>query len=184
MLNHGRVALHEGPAQSRSQLVCVLHFGHSEARTVSNRLDKAGHAKDVLHLLLAELVLFPTFHQHTFGHFDAECSEVVVQNVLVEGHCFHQHTAGRVGYVQQLKVALHDSVLARGAVNGDVGVVEKHGFAFFHEREVVFVDAGCVAVVKANVPVLSLDGDDVDIVSLFIEKRIEALCRTYGYVVF
>ena len=73
--------------------------------------------------------------------------------------------------MDEVEVALHQSVLARGAVNGDVSIVEDHSLAILaDEREVVLVDGGHVAVFVFHVPVDALHVDDVNVVTFFVEE--------------
>ena len=58
----------------------------------------------------------------------------------------------------KVEIALHQAVLARLAMYGDISVVEHHGLAVLaYEGEVAPVDGCHVAVVKVDVPVGALD---------------------------
>ena len=72
--------------------------------------------------------------------------------------------------MDQLEISLQDSVLARCAVDGDVGVVELHELAIFNEREVVAVDRRHGAVGKLHVPVHAFHLYDVCVVALLVEE--------------
>ena len=85
--------------------------------------------------------------------------------------------------MEQVKVALHQSVLAGGAVDGDVGVVKFDDLAVAYEGEVVLVYLGSGVVGELHVPVLSFDIHDIYIVTFFVEKRIDALCRAHRDIV-
>ena len=182
-LYHDLVALHEGVAQGRGELVGILHLGDAEAGTVGGRLHEAGHAHDGLDFLFGVFVFLAATEQDAVGHVDVEGAHEVVEHVFVERHGLHKHTTGGVGNVEQLEIALQDAVLARRAVNGDVGIVEDYGFPVVQEREVVFVDGHDVAVIEVDVPVEFLHVDNVDIVSLFVEKAVEPLGRAQRHVV-
>ena len=87
--------------------------------------------------------------------------------------------------MQQLEVALHNTVFARCAVYGDVGIVEDYSLAVMHERKVVLVNLGGIAVRKVYVPVLSgLNHYEIYVVALLVEEGVDALCRANGHVVF
>ena len=72
--------------------------------------------------------------------------------------------------MEQVEVALHDTVLARSAVDGDIGIVEDHRLAVAHKREVVFVYLDGFVVFQCHVPVLVFHVYDIDVVTLFVEK--------------
>ena len=61
-------------------------------------------------------------------------------------------------------------------MNGDIGIVKQTGLAVLYKREVVTVNLGRSAIRQIDVPILSLDVDNIDIVALLVEKRIESLC--------
>ena len=85
--------------------------------------------------------------------------------------------------MQQFEVALHNTVFARCAVYGDV--VEDYSLAVMHEREVVLVNLGGIAVRKVYVPILSgLNHYEIYVVALLVEEGVDALCRANGHVVF
>ena len=43
--------------------------------------------------------------------------------------------------MDELEIALHDTVFARRSVNGDVGIIEENHLVGLHKGEVVLVDA-------------------------------------------
>ena len=181
--NHHLLALHEGISQGRGQLVGILHLRNAEAGTVGSRFHEAGHAQPILNFLLGVLVLLASAKQDAVGHVHAKGAQVVVQCKLLEGQCFDEHGAGGVGQVEQVEVALHDAVLARCAMYGDVGVVEPHGLAFELEGEVVLVDLLCRAVGQVHVPVGAFDVDDEDVVTVVIEEGVQSLSRAQRDIV-
>ena len=110
-------------------------------------------------------------------------AQEVVQGKLVEGECFDQHAASGVGQSDQVKVALHDAVFTRCAVNGDVGKVKFVAAIAGGKREVVAVNvAQFVAVMY--LPVARFDFNYIAVVFLSVHKGEYALCRAQGHIMF
>ena len=128
-LYHHVLALQHGLAYSWSQLVYVLYFAHTEAAAVGCRLYKARHTDALFYLFIAHELFIALANEQAVCHTNAVRAQLVVQYKLVEGHGFYQHATGRVRQVYQFEVALHDTILARSAVNGDVGIVKLHELA-------------------------------------------------------
>ena len=173
-LNHNLGALHERYAQSGSELVGVLHLTDTEATAVSGRFDEDGHTEALLNLLL--VVLLATAEQDAVGNIDAETTEVVVEHELIEGHGLDKHSTRRIGQMDEVEVSLNRAVLAWLSVDSDICIVEHHDLTLLiDEGEVVTVDRCRRAVLEIDVPVLSLDVDDVDVVLLLIEEGVKSL---------
>ena len=85
--------------------------------------------------------------------------------------------------MNEVKVALHDAVLARLAMNSDVGIVEEDALSVAFERKVVLVDGCRCTVVEVHMPVSAFHIDDVNIILRLVEKGIKALCRAQRDVV-
>src|SRR3712207_193343 len=156
-----------------SQLVDILYFRYAETAAVGCGFHETRHSYALFDGFL--VVVFASAEQETVGHIDAKATQVVIEYVFVKGHCLHQNAAGTVGNAQELKVTLHQSVLTGLSVDGDIGVIKEHCLTVEQEREVVFVDLGSFSILQIHVPILTFDVNDVDVVLLFVEKRIESL---------
>lgn len=73
--------------------------------------------------------------------------------------------------IDQLKIPLHHTILARLPVNGDIGIVEQDEFVVQTEREIVLVYGSRCPIVKINVPVSPFYINYVYIIPLFVEKE-------------
>ena len=177
--HHDAVALHHRLADGRGQLVLVLHLRHAEAAAVGGGLDEARHSDALFHLVVADEFFIATADEQAVGHADTIAAQVVVEYKLVERHGLDEYAAGAVGQVDELKVALQQAVLSGCAVDGDVGIVEDDQFVALFEREVVAVDGSRCSVSEHGMPVETSHLDDVDVVALLVEKRVEALGRTH-----
>ena len=166
--NHNLVALHECYTESWSQLVGILHLAYTEATAVSSRLHETRHTDALGNLVL--IILFATTEQDTVCHVHAETAQVIVEHILVEGHCLYQHTTCRVWQVDKVEVSLHHTILTRLSVDGNISIIEVYMLAILYERKVVLIDFGCLAIIESHVPVGTLYIDQVNIVSLFVEE--------------
>ena len=110
-------------------------------------------------------------NEHAVGdvHLGVGTQEVV-QRKLVERQRFYEHVAGGIGHANQVEVALQDTVLARCAVDGDVGKVEGMAAVGCGEGEVVAVD-GTALVAVVGGPVAARDIYDVAVVLFAVHKR-------------
>ena len=122
--------------------------------------------------------------QDAVGHRHTEGAHVVVQRKLVESQRLDEYGTGGIRYVEQVEISLHDAILARCAVNGDIGIVEPYGLSIEFEREFVLVNPLCGTVGQINMPVGILDIDDIDIVAVVVEEGVESLCRAQRDIVF
>ena len=77
--------------------------------------------------------------------------------------------------MNQVEIALHHAVLAWLTMDGDVGIIEELALAVLDKREVILVDFGCCAIVECHMPVDTLDVYYINIVTLFVEERVESL---------
>ena len=77
--------------------------------------------------------------------------------------------------MDEVEVALHHTVLTWLSVDGDVSVIEVSALAILEERKVVLIYFGCLAVVKCHMPVGAFHIDEVDIIALFVEERVQTL---------
>ena len=84
----------------------------------------------------------------------------------------------------QVEIALHYAILTGLPMDSDIGVVEKHAKTVFLKREIVLVNFGNAAVFEINMPVGAFHINNKHVVTLFVEKRKQALCRAHGYVMF
>jgi len=75
-------------------------------------------------------------------------------------------------------VTLHDAILARRAVDGDVGIIEPNGFVVQLEGEIALVDFYGISVEQIDVPIEAFYVHYIDVVTLFVEEGIKSLCRS------
>ena len=143
--DHHLVALHECDTEGRSQLVGILHLAHTEATAVGCRLYETRHTDALGNLVL--IILFTTTEQDTVSHVHTETTQIVVEHILVEGHCLYQHTTCRIWQVDEVEVALHHTILTRLSVDGDISIIEIDMLAVFHKREVVLVNINRLTVI-------------------------------------
>ena len=185
VLDHGFVALHEGLVEGVGELVGRLHFRDAEAASAGVGLDKAGVADAARHAV-GRGAFAAAAHKDGVGDVEVaprERAEVVVERVLVEREGLDEDVARRVRHADEVEVALEDAVFARGAVDGDVGEIERVAPVGGGEAEVVAVD-GQARIVVVDVPVGALHLDDVAIVFLSVHKRQDAGCAVQRDVVF
>ena len=166
--NHYLVALHECHTEGWSQLVGILHLAHTKATAVSSWFYEARHTDALGNLVL--IILFATTEQDTVCHVHAKTTQVIVEHILVEGHCLYQHTTCRVWQVDKVEVSLHHTILTRLSVDGNISIIEVYMLAILYERKVVLIDFGSLAIIESHVPVGTLYIDQVNIVSLFVEE--------------
>ena len=69
-------------------------------------------------------------------------------------------------------------------MNCYVGIIEHNHLAVDDAREVAAVHLDGASVLKIDMPVLPFHIDDIDIVTLFVEERVQTLCRTHRHIVF
>ena len=86
--------------------------------------------------------------------------------------------------MNEVEISLHDAILTRLSVDGDVGIIKKDRFPVMLEREVVLINGCRGTITKVDMPVSSFHINDIDIVFLLVEKGIKSLCRAQGNVVF
>ena len=60
-------------------------------------------------------------------------------------------------------------------MNGDIGIVEALCLAVLYKREIVTIDGSCCTVMQFNVPFLSFDIHNIDIIPLLIKEGIKTL---------
>ena len=94
----------------------------------------------------------PLVYQHRLGNPYAEAFQVLVGYELVECQCRNQYIAGGIRDSEQFKITLQDAVLARSAVDGDVGEIGLYLLPVLHEGEVVLVYRALRAVFQQGVP--------------------------------
>ena len=85
--------------------------------------------------------------------------------------------------MNQLKIALHDTVLSRSSVDGDISIIKHDQFTILLEREIIAVNGSRCAVGKVNAPVHTFYVHDIDVVTLFVEKGVETLCGAHRNIV-
>ena len=184
LLNHHLFALHKRIAQGRCQLVGILHLRHTKAASVGSRLHEAGHAQSLFNLFLGVFVFLTTTQQNAIGHRHTEGTHVVVQRKLIERQRLNEYGTCGIRHMEQVEISLHDAILARCAVDGDIGIVEPHGFSIKLEREAVLVYPLCGAIGQVHMPVGVFHINDIDIVAIMVEERVESLCGAQRDVVF
>ena len=183
-LNHHLLVFHERRTEGRSQTVEILHLRHTKAGTVGSRFHEARHAHRLEQLLFGKLFLLTMTDEDAGCNVHTIAGKVFVQDIFVEGQRLHQYAAGAIGQVEEFEIALHDTILARSTVDGDIGIVEPDGLAVEFEGEIVLVDFRRLATLQIHMPVEAFDIDDIDIVAFFVEEGIDTLCRAQGYIVF
>ena len=151
-------------------MVDILHLAHSEAGTVGGGLHEQREPELLDDVFLVKLILVSVSDKDAVCHRDAESPEVIVQGELVECERLNEHSACRVRYLEQVKISLQLSVLARSAVYSDIDVVKMVSDTVLNEREVVAVDTGREAIVKVHMPVETSHLDYIDIISLLVEE--------------
>ena len=77
--------------------------------------------------------------------------------------------------MNQVEIALHHTVLAWLTMDGDIGIIEELTLAVFDKREIILVDLGCCAIIECHMPIDTLDVYYINIVTLFVEERVESL---------
>ena len=77
--------------------------------------------------------------------------------------------------MQQLKVALQYAIFTRCAVYCDVGIIEDNGLSVLNERKIVLVDSCSCTVLQVNMPVQALHIDDIYVITVFVEERVQSL---------
>src|SRR5574344_1788922 len=51
-------------------------------------------------------------HYMTIHRAYTKATQIVVEYILVEGHCLHKYATGRIRHVNQVEIALHHTILA------------------------------------------------------------------------
>ena len=174
-LNHNLGTLQHSLADSRSQLVLAFHLADAKTGTVGSRFHEARHTDALLYLIIAYQFLIALTDEQRLCYTDTVAAQILVQHELIERHRLNQYATGRVRQSDEVKVTLQDTILARCTMNGDIGVVKEGGLAVYHEREIVAVNLGRQTVGQFNMPVLSLDINDIDVIALLVEEGVESL---------
>ena len=175
---HHFITLEHSLAQGGSQLILVLYFADAKTRSIGSRLHEARHSDALFNLVLTNQILITTADEQRVSNTNTIAAQILVKHKLVESHSLNQYTTSGIGNVYEVEIALQDTILTWSAMNGDIGIVEELGLAVFHKREVIAVDLCRDTTRQFHVPVLTLDIDDIHIVSLFVEERKETLSRT------
>ena len=175
-LHHHLRTLHHGLADGGGKLILVLHLRYAKRRTVGSRLHEARHTDTFLYLVIAHQLLIAFADEQTLCHAHAIAAQVLVQHELIKRQCLNQNTTRAVGKVNQLEVALQDTVLARGAMNGDIGIVEHHQLTILLEREIILVDRCRGTVIQVRLPAVTFDDHDIYVVFFLVEKGVQTLC--------
>ena len=72
--------------------------------------------------------------------------------------------------MDEVKVALHNSILSWLTMNSDVGVIEKDTSTILLKGKIIFVNLSNGSIFKVNMPIGSLHIDNKYIVALFIKE--------------
>ena len=77
--------------------------------------------------------------------------------------------------MDEVKVALHHTILTRLSVDGDISIIEIDMLAVHNERKIVLVNLDSLTIIQSNMPVGTLHIDEINIVALFIKERVQTL---------
>ena len=182
-LDHHLRALQYRLADGWGQLIFILHLRDAKRRTICSRFHEAGHADALLDLIIADQFLIALTDQQGVGHADTITTQILVKYELIESHCLYQHAAGAIWHVNQIKVALQQPVLTWSTMDSDIGIIEQLGLSVLYKGEIVAVNLGCRTVMQFNMPILSLDVNDIDIITLLVEEGVKSLSRAQRHIV-
>ena len=129
-------------------------------------------------------VLSVTEDKHVTCVSTTEGLQVVIQCELVESQRLDQHVASRVRQTDHVKITLQHTVLARSAMNGDIGIVKTDFFTILQEREIILVDDRFLTVGQVHMPVILPNHDDINVVTVMVKRIEKPLCRTQGNLIF
>ena len=160
-----------------SQLVGILHLRHTKAGAIGCRLDKTGHTEPARYFGIAQKPLLSPTDENAVGHIHTEATKIVVEHILIERHGLNEDATGRIRYMEQFKIALHNAILAGGAVDGDIGIVEDHGSPLISKEKSFLSTGNGIAILEVHLPRLSFHLHYIDIVALFVEEGVEPLGR-------
>ena len=152
------------------QRLLFFHLRHAETAAAGVGLHEARQPETRNHAVLVGQVLALT-HEHGVGDVQVGIgAEEVVERKFVECQSLNEHVARGIGQADEVEVALQDAVLARRAVNGDIGKVELPAAVGRVEREVGAADGIGGAVGIVGVPVALFNFYDVAVVFFLIHK--------------
>ena len=77
--------------------------------------------------------------------------------------------------MDEVEVALHHAVFTWLSVDGDISIIKVNMLAVFYKREVVLVNLNSLTIIQGHVPISALHIDEIDIITLLVEERIQTL---------
>ena len=165
------VALVKGFFYSRFNLVGSLHLSHTITTATSIGFNETRQPQSFYNSRGIDLLSL--FNQNRVGYVHAKSLQEVVAGKLVESDAGSQHIATSIRDIQQFEIPLQFAVLARHAVNGNIGTGELDFLTLgICKAEVVFVDIEFLVTIL-HFPVLSNDGNNVKVVLFFVDKRVD-----------
>ena len=84
---------------------------------------------------------------------DIYYKEDKIAGILIEGHCSCQYAATRVGETNHVQIALQYAILARCAVDGDIGEVKAVLNSVVGVRKVILIDLCPLAIAHFGFPI-------------------------------
>ena len=78
---------------------------------------------------------------------------------------------------------MQQTVLTWSTMDSDIGIIEQLGLSVLYKGEIVAVNLGCRTVMQFNMPILSLDVNDIDIITLLVEEGVKSLSRAQRHIV-
>ena len=121
------------------KVLYLLHFSHTKAASSICRLHKHRQSKPLDRFLCHTLQRLSLAHEHVICTFhEIDILQIAFAREFVEGHGRHERIASAVRYTEHFQIALHQTVLSRGAVLHDIGVIKLHLSPADNHREVTF----------------------------------------------
>ena len=164
----------------------MFNLGYTKTRTTRIRLYKARNAQAFSNLpfVIGSNVVAFAHHYRVRDVQFGESTQEVVKRKLIESECFNQNVACRVGHTDKIEVALHNTILARSAMNGNIGKVKVVAFAISRVKwEVIAIDEALLLSVKYGPISTSFDFYNVAVILFVVHKGQNTLCRTQRNIV-
>ena len=127
-------------------------------------------------LIVGNKVFIALTNDEALRDAHTEAFQVLVQRELVKSHGFDEYAAGRIRHSDKIEIALQDTILTRGAMNGDVGEIGMHRTTSYLEREILAAHCGAFAVCKMCFPYKTSQFDD-EYLEAFLVDEARNYCR-------
>src|SRR5574344_1478795 len=144
--HHHLITFKHRLADSRRQLVNIIHLGNTKATAVSGGLNETRHADTFFNFLVTDKLFISLTNKQAVSYAHTETTQILVQDKLIECHCFHQHTACRIRKMNQFEITLQDTIFTRSSVNCDISEIRLYEFPVFHKRKVITVYLCCHSI--------------------------------------